>query len=497
MSNVLLLYPRWHFMSKERYLPHSMLFVASVLREEHDVKFLDLRVSDFSEAHLNWADYLCLSVGTPQIDHALEISQTAKETGLATIWGGLHGTILKDQTIGHKLVDIIVRGQGEATIKELLHALENGTDLSAIDGISWKKDSVVVHNKERMAPKLATIPDPAFDLINPRKYLNSDRHLGDRVIDVNSSRGCPHRCAFCYITSIYRLGYWDGFPPERIVSWIEYLNDKCHITGFKFQDDEFFVRKTWVEDICNRLMENGHDFKWATSARIDYAYRWGDDFLALIAKAGCRRIQLGIESGSQRILDMMKKDIKVEQIIPAIEKIKKHGIAGMCSFMIAPPSETKEDLYATWKLMNEIKKIDPNSITRSVNMFTPYPGTELYELCIRMGWKQPEQLEEWGSLDLQRDLYDYPWVPQERREFLRLILLAMDASMNPTKLALPYRFVTNLRLKSGYYGFPIELKLMTKLGKMYMRAKTKKLHEQIDKRAEEEDAVPQEITVKV
>jgi len=120
MSNVLLLYPRWHFISKERYLPHSMLFIASVLREKHDVKFLDLRLDNFSEAHLNWADHICLSVGTPQIDHALEISQTAKENGLKTIWGGLHGTILPDQTIGHPLVDISVRGQGEQTILELI-----------------------------------------------------------------------------------------------------------------------------------------------------------------------------------------------------------------------------------------------------------------------------------------------------------------------------------------------------------------------------------------
>ncbi len=487
MSNVLLLYPRWHFLSKERYLPHSMLFIAGALRERHDVKFLDLRVSDFSEVHLNWADHICLSVGTAQIDHALEISQTAKENGLKTIWGGLHGTILPEQTINHQMVDIVVRGQGEQTILELIDTLDDNTDLSTIDGVSWKNNGNVVHNKERAQPKLSTVPDPAFDLVNLKKYLNKDRHLGDRVIDVNSSRGCPHRCAFCYLTAIYknRPGYWDGFPPERIVRWIEYLDERCNITGFKFQDDEFFVRRSWVEEICKLLIERGHDFKWATSARIDYAYRWGDDFLALIAKAGCRRIQLGIESGSQRMLDLMKKDIKVEQIIPAIQKIKKHGIAGMCSFMIAAPSETKEDLYATWRLMNEIKKVDPNSITRSVNMFTPYPGTEMYELCMRMGWKQPERLEEWGSMDLQRDLYDYPWVPQERREFIRVVLLSMDASMNSSKLAVPFRIFTELRLRSGVYGLPLELKAMTRLGKMYMRTKTKKLHESMDRRAED------------
>lgn len=495
MSNVLLIYPRWHFISKERYLPHSMLFIAGVLRERHDVKFLDLRVSDFSEAYLNWADHICLSVGTPQIDHALEISQTAKENGLTTIWGGLHGTILSQQTISHPLVDIVVRGQGEATIKELIEALDNNDDLSAVDGISWKKNGNIVHNKERIQPKLATLPDPAFDLVNLKKYLNKDPHLGERVIDVNSSRGCPHRCAFCYITSIYRPGYWDSFPAERVVGWIEYLNDKCNITGFKFQDDEFFVRRSWVEEICKLLIERGHDFKWATSARIDYAYRWGDDFLALISKAGCRRIQLGIESGSQRMLDLMKKDIKIEQIVPAIEKIKKHDIAGMCNFIIAAPSETKQDLYATWKLMNKIKKIDPNSITRAVNIFTPYPGTELYDLCMRMGWKQPERLEEWGSMDIQRDLYDYPWVPEERREFIRVVLLAMDASMNKSRLAVPFKVFTELRLRSGIWALPIELKAMTKLGKMYMRMKTKKLHEDMDKRAEEPE--PQEIKVEV
>src|SRR3989338_3032521 len=166
MSNVLLIYHRWHFISKERYLPHAMLFIASVLREKHDVKLLDLRVNDFSEAYLNWADYICLSVGTPQIDHALEISQTAKENGMTTIWGGLHGTILKDQTISHPLVDIVVRDQGEATIMELIETLENGSSLSTVDGISWKNNGMAVHNQSRIQPKLATLPDPAFDLVN-------------------------------------------------------------------------------------------------------------------------------------------------------------------------------------------------------------------------------------------------------------------------------------------------------------------------------------------
>lgn len=474
-----------------------MLFIASVLREKHDVKLLDLRVSDFSEAYLNWADYMCLSAGTPQLDHALEISQTAKENGLTTIWGGLHGTILKDQTIAHPLVDIIVRDQGEATISDLIETLENGSSLSAVDGISWKNNGVAIHNKPRIQPKLSTLPDPAFDLVNLKKYLNKDRHLGDRVIDVNSSRGCPHRCAFCYITSIYRPGYWDGFPPERIVSWIEHLDEKCNITGFKFQDDEFFVRKTWVEEICKLLIERGHDYKWSTSARIDYTYRWGDDFLALISKAGCRRVQLGIESGSQRILDLMKKDIKVEQIMPAIEKIKKHGIAGMCNFMIGLPTETKSDIYATWKIMNQIKKVDPNSITRALHMFTPYPGTELYDFCLRMGWKQPETLEDWSKIDLERDIYDYPWIPEERKEFIRVLLLAMDASMNQSKLAIPFRVVTDFRLKNGFYSLPIELKAMTKLGKMYMRMKTKKLHKDMDKQVEESDEYKEEMKVEV
>jgi radical SAM superfamily enzyme YgiQ (UPF0313 family) len=469
MSNVLLVYPKWHGLSKERYLPHSVLTIASILRERHEVKIRDLRVMDFDNKYLKWSDYVCLSVTTPQIAEALVISKKAKDSGLKTVWGGVHPTLESEQTVSNQFIDFVIRGQGEQTLLKLIDSLEKNIYFGRIDGLSWKKNNEIIHNRDKEPIPLKKIPDPAFDLINLKDYLNKDPNLGDRVIDVNSSRGCPHRCKFCYNTAFYKKVYWDGFPPERVLRQIELLKNECGITGFKFQDDEFFVNREWVAEICRGMIEKEFNLKWATSARIDYTYNWSDEFMSLIKKSGCARLSFGVESGSKRILDFIQKDIRLEQVLPVIEKCKRYGIVALCNFIIAFPTEEKDEVYQTWKLMNDIKRVDSKAITRAVNIFTPYPGTELYDLCKASGWDAPKTLEEWSSMDLHRNVHDYTWIPEDRRRFYKSLVLAMDASMNPSKLSIPFRFFTGIRLKTGFWSFPKELEILTKLGKAYVR----------------------------
>jgi len=407
-----------------------------------------------------------------QIKFAIDIGRYVRRISPKTpiVWGGIHPTLTAEQTINNPLVDYVIRGEGEKTIVELCKALEKEGDLSLINGLSYKSGNKIYHNKERKYLNFDEEPMPAYRLINMKQYVG---------IGIQTARGCPHRCAFCF-NLFYNKKTWRAKAAKTIIDEIEFLYKMYDIRKIHLVDDNFFVDKNRVKEFCNELLNRNLEVKWSTDCRFDYFDKYDVDFLRLLVKSGCAYLQLAAESGSQKILDLIKKDITIEQIINAVEKCKKAGLLPKIAFMIGMPTETWEDRNKSFDLMNKIKEIYEEAVLTSLHIYTPFPKTDLTKLSITNGFMEPKSLEEWGEFNFNN--CNLPWFGKKERleiESLsyipRFVFWYKTLEENYiTPLLRPlyyvYRIISTLRWKSRLFKFPIEYIFLKK----FLEHRTKK-----------------------
>jgi len=352
---------------------------------DHEAKLFDFKVDKYVEKRfrreLNRFDVVALTSMTPQIHHALEVAQMAKEHGCTTIIGGYHPTLDPEYVAKHKAVDYAVRGEGEHTFRELIDFLDgnkNNVHLKDIDGISYKKNldnERIIHNKERhLERNLDNFLMPRRDLLKWRKYI----YLGARVASLETSRGCPHNCKFCCIIKMWRNSNkpitYRTKSLKRIMQEIYDVN-WGHDFIF-FTDDNFTIQRKRTKKILEALIQAGLPNKmyFSCQSRVDTLYRnqW---LIDLMHKAGMRQIFLGIESVHQHSLDAMnKKNTTPEMAQKVVSMLQDRGISIFGGIIIGFPGETKTMVRQNIQF------------ARSLNMtcvqFTPitaFPGTEFYE----------------------------------------------------------------------------------------------------------------------
>jgi len=348
-------------------------------------------------------DVVGISCATVKYEPALKIAALAKEWNpeVQVVLGGCHPTVLPQVVIKEQVVDFVVRGEGEVTMLELLECLENGRrGLEDVLGLSFKVKDKIRHNPPRpLMPNLDAIPYPARDLLdNCQAYDPEDMGL------LMGSRGCPFECTYCASENMWgrRVRYRSV---ENILGEIKEVWQRFGTTQFSFEDDSFTSRKKLVLEFCDRLIEEKLPIKWSAITRI---HLLNDELLERMRAAGCNHIRVGIESGSDKVLRATKKHLTVSQIRQGAEVLRRHKIYWSAYFMAGLPCETEEDIRATIQLMKEIK---PDYCTLSI--FTPYPGTEIFEELRREGVVQEEM--NWARFS-HASPYNYfaPQIPQER-----------------------------------------------------------------------------------
>lgn len=445
--------------------PFGLLHLAAMLKEaRYNVKIVDTRVDDYYSIDLKDALFCGITAFTgSQITQALEIARFIRDNNpdVPIVWGGIHASILPLQTCEHPLVDVVVKGEGEETIVELARMFENGSPLEDVNGILYKKNGEVIENPDRPFIDLNKIPFLPYELLNHERCDFSTIYL-------NTSRGCPYNCAFCYNRSYNKLSY-RAKDPERVLDEIEYILKKFNADSIHFNDDNFFVKRKRVEKICQGLLDRKLDIKWSALCRVDYFSKYDDEFIDLLVKSGCTGLSFGAESGSQQVLDCINKGIKVEDTLATIKRSKEHGMDCDFSFVIGFPGETKQDVYRTIDLIDEKGRIDSHSGGVHVFIYIPYPGTPLFNEATRHGFKHPESLEEWGTLyfgdtskimpDCQSKIYDKKYARfLETVSGIVQVIFALHSTTNPVK-----RMVIGLLTVSGkirwkyrFFKFPIE-----------------------------------------
>ena len=196
-----------------------------------------------------------------------------------------------------------------------------------------------------------------------------------RLMPVHTSRGCPWRCSFCYNVAVHNRSYRVK-SPSRVLEEIEYVVKRFNVHHIDFtMEDEFFINKKRVREILEGIVERKLNIRWEAFIRFDTLSRLDDDFMELMVKSGITELSFGAESGSQRILDdIVLKDVKVEQIIEGIERLKRFKIGHLVSFICGFPTESKSDLKKTFKLIERLSKNNPYFYNQCIYLFCPIPG---------------------------------------------------------------------------------------------------------------------------
>lgn len=427
---------------------------------------------------------ISVMTGRP-IHYALELSRLVKKhSQVPVVWGGIHPTILPDSTIANDAIDYLIRGPGELPLLALAKALESDPiSLAQVDALSYKKNGQIIHNPMGKAPEFQDLPDIPYHLVPVDKYIRFDSD--ERIFSIITSLGCPHQCAFCY-SPLYSGRLWKPEKVEHTVARMEQILKEYKPDHFSVIDNDFFVNLRRARALFEALEKKNWRIKIGfRGARIDELYRMDDDLLALMERVGVRYLHIGAESGSQRILDLMLKKVTTDQIYEVNRKLAKHPrLMPTYNFFSGVPTETEEDIAATVEMIFRLLEDNPHCQISGFNQFTPYPGTELFNLSIKHGLKPPQTLEQWTEFDESDCAKNNPWIDARRKRLLDTLYftgLFIDNKFHEhytgrnwknwavRQISTIYQPVAKCRFKHRFTGIPVELAAKRLADKVFER----------------------------
>lgn len=399
---VLLVYPRVGADARKVSLhpPLSLLYLAAAL-PDYDVTLYDERTEAPERLdELLDQDPLCVgfSIFTgPQIRFALNLAQQVKDRGMPTVFGGIHPTILPEQTQQDPRVDYVVVGDGEFAFRVLLEALERDKPIDPI-----------VTGEDLGTPDLDELPPLPYERLDVEAYVHTAA-LEGRSLPFLFSRGCPYECTFCCNPAISK-GRWRTMSVDVAMRHIDALLDAYRLDGIFFQDENLLVNPKVLNDMAGRI--NGR-FDWAAQVRADALLKYD---LGFLDEMGARRFGIGLESGSPKILEQIKKRETVDDFLEANRRLARTDIRAWYNYITGFPDETLDDVRATIDLSLRILDDNPRADNNTFYLLTPYPGTEIGET---LKDEMPDRLEGWS--EFSRHNYNAKWHAPERMTLYKRI----------------------------------------------------------------------------
>ena len=447
--------------------PLSVITLAGhLINKGFSVEIYDSRTRDDIEKVLvsNKDDLLCIGVSAMagyQIVEGYNFSRYVKEhfPHIPLIWGGWYPTIKPDQCLESPYIDVVVKGQGEELLTEVTTKIKTITPINDTMGISYKQNGEIIHNPMRPLEDLNKFLPVNYNLLEPSSYT-----ISKGLLHYITSVGCPYTCTFCGVSS-YLKRKWYGLNPERVVSEIKVLCKKYQLNEIIFYDSTFFVNLKRAKEILKGFVQENLKFKWLANSHVNQVYNFDDEMLDLLKATNCYAIELGIESGSKRIRELFQKNFSDDNITNAIEKLARIGISLRGNYIIAPPTEQKEDFLATIRSMSRIKKAHPNNLV-IMYQYTPIPGTPLAEFeKEERKTLLPKRIADWDNyyIKVSKDLTS-PWLAKKdelgRQTILFYFKLAfVELLKNGRIIAFPFKVFKRLasfRLKHEIFLLPIE-----------------------------------------
>lgn len=388
-------------------------YLAAVLEQNgYDVDVIDCQALNIhyeefeQEISKRKPDVVGFTSITLTYNSALHLSEITKRLHpkCLIVLGGPHATFWDEEALQEcPSLDIVVRGEGEYTMLELVQKLEAGQSFDSVQGITFRKDGEIIVNPDRpYIENLDELPYPARHLW-PLEEL---RKVED-VFYLTTSRGCTSWCEFCQAVRMFGRRFRMR-SPKNVVDEIEYLYKTYNATQFTFCDDAFTVDKSRVEELCDEIQKRNLKIIWNCGTRVDMVTK---DLLIKMKQAGCVSVWFGVESGSQEVLDEMHKGISTDQTVKTVGWVRELGLQPVPNILIGFPGETKE---TAWRTIKFAEKLSPDNIA-FFNIATPLPGTPLYDKVKKNGWLK---VEDFNVYDCRTPIFETPTLSMKEQEEL-------------------------------------------------------------------------------
>lgn len=366
--------------------PLGLGYLAAVLeRAGYCTAIMDMTPDEITKEDL----IQCITTAQPRIvgittvmtnyNTALKVARLVKDVNeeIKVVMGGPHVSFLAQQTLEHPCVDFVIEGEGEESIVELTQSLLEGRpSLDEIKGLSFRQHGVYTYTGRRSFLKdLDAIPFPARDKLNLSKYL-----MPGTII---TSRGCPSRCIFCAANKLYD-GTCRFRSIDNILAELEILHREYHVKEFFIADDTFTVSRKRVMEFCDRLIAGNLGYSWTCESRVDTI---DEALLTRMKESGCTKIQFGVESGVQQIVNRIHKGIQLEDVEKRVQSAANLGIQVICSFIIGHPDDTIETVEETIAFAKQLKSYSTElaTVKNFFSLLTPLPGTYVYDNLEELG----------------------------------------------------------------------------------------------------------------
>ena len=346
--------PRVYGIGGQRAFPLGLGYIAAVLEKSHKVEVLDMMAEGMSCIDLvrillgKSPDVVGITSDTLTFQAAIEVAETVKlaRRDTVVVIGGTHSNVWPDYPLRYSCFDISAHGEGEATAVELWSRLEAGESYSDVRGIAFRGHSKVITNPKREPiSNLDELPFPARHLFPMNKYNGEYAPIG-------TSRGCPFACSFCSNNVVWGRSHRFR-SADNVIGEIKAMKTEYGISKLYFREDIFTANKKRVIDLCEGIIAEGLDVNWECESRVGTVDR---EVLAKMKEAGCKLTWFGVESGSPRMLEVLNKQITVQQVAETYRLCREVGIPAGASFIIGTPGETRSDVKETVSLA---KRINP------------------------------------------------------------------------------------------------------------------------------------------
>jgi len=467
------------FASSEATAPLGILAVATpLLNAGYSVKLIDSTITPDFKKHVleEVQDALCLGISLvtgPMIRETAEIAKAVKawNPDFPVILGGWHPSLLPKQTLEAPYIDIVVRGQGEESLLDIVQHLENRTPMYLIPGIGFKRDKKLIFTTERPLKPIVDAPPKAYHIADFDAY---ERVCGRRWAMYTSSLACPYNCSYCTNAGVYGRK-WNALPAGQVVEETLDLTRRYGLELLWVVDDNFLVDLDRARLIAEGLVRENADFRWSIQATTNLTARLSIEDLKLLRRSGLQQICHGAESGSPKVLKLMNKGFQnFDTIYETARRCLEADIRPSFNIIFAYPGEGPAERRQTIRFIMDMCRRHPGAEFWT-NIFTPYPGAPIMERAEELGIRVPTSFEGWADFFPRYTVL--PWLSgrehkrlQITRDYLRMafdrIPIAADTRKRATRLAqkflsLPARW----RLDHDVYAAPAEIWLNEKLKK--------------------------------
>ncbi|MEW5960018.1 MAG: radical SAM protein [Chloroflexota bacterium] len=499
---VLLASPESEVWNSRKHIHMGLGYLAgSLLAHGYEVEIWDASIeSDVESLAEKLArdpfDVVGLSAPTPLINNAWADAATAKKHGAITILGGPHLTLQPHESMQKDQIDLVVRGEAEYTIIEIMRALEKELEIrdwrleidrpfpnfqpsnfptfnlqprlfdpsagwGKIPGLSWRNtDGKIIHNPDRpLADDIDAIPFPAHHLFKIKRYTNLNPltdglDMNARAYTIVTSRGCPYKCTYC--SKPITGDTWRGRSVDNVIAEWEWLVKDLRATEIGLTDDIWNLDRERAKDLCRALIKAGlNHVPWVTIHGMK-VNNTDPELFNLMKQAGCRRVGFGVENGDDWMLrHVIKKGQTIDMVRQAFKWSKKAKLQTMGFFIFGMPGETEESMEKTIQLALEL---DPD--LAHFMMAAPFPGTEMWETLKKHGHIFSDNMD-WSQLaiqdnkahfafgDLTKETVERKWHEAHRRFYLRPKRIARIAVRKDTWQRFPYYVKTAANMLLG------------------------------------------------